>query len=943
MTDDKTQAVVVLKPGANFKQYEVQSKLGSGGMGEVYLARDRQLDRLVALKFIPANLLADEEVRRRFIQEARAAARLNHPNIITIYEVAEDHGHLFIAMEYVDGVSLKELIQNGGLDEEQIVELMCQLCDGLSAAHKAGMIHRDIKPLNILIDKHNRIRILDFGLARIEGDHRLTQTGVTMGTVNYMSPEQAEGQDVDYRSDVFSVGIILYEMLTGKLPFTGKSIPAILHALLHFTPPDLKSLKPELDDKWQPIVSRLLAKVPDDRYQDLSVLRSELQPVTNRTSAFSISRLAIEQSRAIKSGVQSLAVLYLRNLGGSEDEFLCYGITEDLIVDLTRIGTVRVASMRSIMKFKDSDADLSEIARALDVGLILDGSIMKSSPLVRVSAQLVDVESGENLWAQRWEESVENLPRIKQALAAGVTEALRLGQTILKRAEVLHGDAENAAAYEYYLKAKYTFETKQAPGDIDIALGLYALALKEEPGLLAARVGMAEIMFYNADYASARIELETALHDARKHQSRAEEAQILRLSARLYAKQSNWPEAESFAREAVDISKATKDPAGEIAALTILISIVQPQSKFDDALGYFERILEISRELDDQDAIAEALKNMGVTYSRKGEYERAMVLYDESFELARKRGNLSLQASVLSNTGNILFFKGELDAAAEKYRAALNLAKKINNVELTPRQEMNLGLIHLMQGRNREGLELLSSAAEAFKESGDQSAYALAQVNACQARLTLGEIDEAITSGQSALSIARSIGHPLAEADALLQLGSAHFFNRDLDAAETHFHEAMLVSEQHGITRNAAHLHLALVSLAIYRGEYASCRAHASAALAIARELGDKTSLAMARAGLAAAEAWEGLYHSGLRQLRDAVRALDSIGHQQSLFQLRALLGYVLMAKGRTETERAEGTRLVEDVLHEAERQGFAPEVKFAEEVLAWRLPGLSQ
>ncbi len=929
--DDATRTIFLVKPGAVISHYEITDKLGSGGMGDVYLARDRNLGRQVALKFLPDHLSADSSFRDRFTREARAAASLSHPNVVTIYEVGEVNERVFMAMEYVDGTTLRELMDKGELSLDDCLDIVMQVCDGLAAAHAFRTVHRDVKPLNILVDRTRRVRILDFGLAKTEGDQQLTQAGVTLGTVSYMSPEQGAGREIDHRSDIFSLGVVLYEMVTGKLPFHADNMPATIHSILHDHPPTLVSCKADLPHALQAIIDRALAKSPDDRFKDLGEFRKELVKV--RRGPESTQTVAIATMPA-KAAVKSLAVLYLKNLGSPDDEFISYGITEDLIVDLTRLGKVRVASMRSVMKYKDSDADLEEIAEKLNVGLILDGSIVKTAEAVRVSAQLVDVESGENVWAQRWEEAPGSLPRIKQALAEGISAALEVGQTIMMKAQVGSPETSNAGAYENYLKAKYSFDNKQTRSDVDIALGLYALALREDPNLLAARAGLAEIMMYNGDFASARIELESALRAADEQDRESEKSEILRLLARTFVRQSDWTEAMRYAEEAVELARSRGDLAGEAAGLGIIISILQPQAKCEEAIGHFDRVLEISRELDDQDELAEALKAMGVAFSRNGEYDQAMGLYEESMAIAEERGNLSLQASCQSNIGNIHFFKGELDSALAHYRSSLEMAEKINDKALASRQQLNMGLVQLMSGKYREGLKLLVNAAEEFRRTGDQGTYAMALVNMSQARLTLGEIDQAISDAQEALEIARKINHPLVETDALVQLGSSHFFLREIETAVDYFQQALDIAEKSNITRSLAHIHLALVNVCLYCENFKQCRHHATKALAISREIGEKTATILSNAGLAAVEACEGLYHSGIRQLQAAYKGIERTGNVQMTVQLKALLGQILLKHGKSERDSSDGKRMLDEALVTANDIGLAPEKKLIEEII---------
>jgi len=929
--DDTTRSVAILGPGTVISHYEIIRKLGAGGMGEVFLARDTNLDRKVALKFLNPSLASDPVFRERFMREARLAAAFNHPNIITVYEVAECDERVFIALEYIEGSSIRELIDQKKLTLETTLNYMNQICEGLHAAHSSRLIHRDIKPANIIVDTANRVRILDFGLAKAEGDMQLTQAGTALGTVSYMSPEQAQGQESDHRGDIFALGVILYEMLTGCLPFKGDNIPATLYAITHTSPLQLAEFNPSLPANLQSVIEKALAKTLDQRYQSAAALRDDLKGGMSRAEVSSTITGTVE----IKPAVKSLAVMYLRNLGSEDDEFLCYGLTEDLIVDLTRIGAIRVAPMRSVMRFKDSDADLPEIAARLNVSMVLDGSIMKSGNVIRISAQLVDIASDENLWAKRWEESFDNLPRVKKDLADGISQALQLGQTVIARAQMDQPVAGDAEAYEFYLKAKFHFSHKKDKTDVDIAMGLYNLALREDPDLLAAEIGIAEIMMYNGDFGDARKELEQALKKARDTDRRADEASILKLLAGLHARQSEWSQAQEFAEKALVIHRHINDMAGEASTLGTLISILQPQAKFDEAIQSFDRVLEISRHLDDREQTAEALKSMGIAYSRKGDYERALDLYNECLDIATREDNLVLQASCTSNIGNVYYFRGEFDQAFGQYSRALTIADRLGDRALVARQNLNMGLIKMQSRDHRAGAQLLRSAAEIFKSLGDRSTYAMALVNESQAQLSMGNVDQAIESATTGYSIGCEINNPLVQSDALVQLGSANFFNRNINKAVECFQEALHIAENSNITRNVAHIHLALVNICFYCKEYEKCRNHATRALSIAREIGDKTALLQSNAGLAAISACEGLFNTGLKQLQDAYSETEHIGNHQMSIHLKALLGEVLRNHGKTPADKEEGMTYLDQALEMARNDNLAPEIKLIEEIIA--------
>lgn len=943
---DRTTAVVVLAPGAVISRYQIVSRLGVGGMGEVYLADDTTLKRRVALKFLAPNLATDPVIRERFMREAQSAAALNHPNIITIYEVSEFQQRVFIAMEYVEGRTLRDMIDQGQLTTEFALQIAIQLCDGLQVAHSKGYVHRDIKPLNIIVDPTNRVRILDFGLAKAVGDMQLTQAGFTLGTVQYMSPEQAQGQETDHRSDIFAAGIVLYEMLTRKLPFQKPNLPATIYSIVHEEPPPMSSHVAGLRAELQQIVSKAMTKDLATRYQHIGEMGADLRKLVGfeqtmpglSTAAMLSSNALSSATMAVQPKTKSLAVLVLQNLGSEDDDFISYGITEDLIVDLTRIGTIRVAPMRSVAKYKDSDAELSDIAAKLNVSYVLDGSIHKRSNGIRVSAQLVDVGDGSNLWAERWEEPLENLPLIKRSLASGISQALHIGQTIVRAVDVGKPEAEDAEAYEQYLKGKYTFEHKKDKSDVEIALSLYRKALKKEPALLAAKAGIAEVLMHQGQLSEARTELASALAEAQQKGLRAEQAYFLRLQAKVHLQRSEWEAGYTAASQSLKLAQELGDLSGEGETLGVMISILQPQGKFDEALLLFDRVLEISRQLNDHDKLAEALKNMGIAYSRKGDYSRALGLYDESLELARSSENMALQANCLSNIGNVYFFKGDWDAAQKHYTEALAIATRLDDKAGIAKQTLNVGLVQIQRGSYREGLGMLHTAAATFETLGDKTNYGLMLVNISQLWLTLGEIEQSREAAEAALRIGQEINHPLVESAGNHRIAAVHMYLHEWDRANEYLHRALEIARAAKMNRNIGGLELLSAELHYHKKEYPYSRKHAERAMAVAREIGDKPTLCLSEAYAAVLTAAEGLYNAGVRQLRQQQAVAKDLGDPELLLQVETLLGDLLFCSGKP-ADQQEGKQLLEAALAYATKKELSPDIKRINGILASATP----
>ena len=355
----------------------------------LFRSEDTELNRKVALKFLPPHLCQDADCRARFKREAQAAAKLGHSNIVAVHEVGEFHGRPFFAMELVEGRPLDKIVSEDRLDESEIVDLALGICNGLRKAHESGVIHRDIKPSNIIVDRDNIPRVLDFGLAAIRDSDKLTQTGSTLGTIGYMSPEQVAGRAVDARSDLFSLGVVLYEMITGVNPFRRDNQAATLKAISEDVPKPLESYRSGISGELQRIVNKLLEKKPEFRYQTADELSADLK----RCQSSPISQTSSEKS---------IVVLPFENLSPDPDQdYFSDGLTEEVISDLSGIAALRVISRSSAMTFKGTKKKVPDIAREVNVRYVLEGSVRKAGNNLRITAQLIDAPADAHIWADR--------------------------------------------------------------------------------------------------------------------------------------------------------------------------------------------------------------------------------------------------------------------------------------------------------------------------------------------------------------------------------------------------------------------------------------------------------------------------------------------------------------------------------------------------------------
>jgi non-specific serine/threonine protein kinase len=465
--------------------YKILEKIGEGGMGVVYKTEDTKLKRIVALKFLPPELTRDPQAKKRFLQEAQAAAALDHPNICTIHEINEFEGQMFIVMAYIKGPSLKERIAHGPIKVAEALDISTQVAEGLWAAHEKGIIHRDIKPANIMLPEKGPAKIMDFGLAKLAWAADLTKTVGTMGTLGYMSPEQARGDAVDHRTDIWSLGVVLYEILAGQLPFIGEEMQGIVYSILNKEPAPLTSIRPDIPRLIVQVVTKALEKDPSRRYQNIQEL---------------IQDLKAPAPFIFPKPEKSIIVLPFENMSPDpEQEYFSDGLTEEIITDLSQVHDLLVISRSSAMTFKGTKKTIPEIARAVNVRYVLEGSVRKAGNNLRITAQLIDSSTDAHLWAEKYAGTLDDIFDIQEKVSRSIVDALRLTLTPDEKRRITERPINNPLAYEYYLKARQEI-LKFTEEGINRALQhlQHGLDIVGENALLLAGMGYAYYQYVNA-------------------------------------------------------------------------------------------------------------------------------------------------------------------------------------------------------------------------------------------------------------------------------------------------------------------------------------------------------------------------------------------------------------------------------------------------------------
>jgi len=562
--------------GHTISHYKILEKLGEGGMGVVYRCEDTKLKRTVALKFLSSSLSTDAEGKERFIHEAQAASSLDHSNICTVHDVVDaDDGQTFIVMAYYEGETLKEKIARGQMGSEEAQAITLQIARGLAKAHAKGIIHRDIKPANVLITRDGVVKILDFGLAKLVGQLGLTRTGSTLGTFAYMSPEQVRGEEVDHRTDLWSLGATLYEMLAGKPPFRGDHEAALVYEILNTAPPSLRQYRPDAPEHLQMLVSKLLQKDRAMRISSAEILVQELsRPQTPAPGS---------------APGNSIAVLYFENMSSEHDtDYFCAGITEDIITDLSGIKSLRVVPRNDVLPFRNKDVNIRQLGEAVRANYVLEGSVRKAGNRIRITAQLTDVRAGYHIWAERFDRLLEDIFDLQNEVARRIVDALQLSLTESDKAALTKRPTDDLRAYDFYMRGKDLI-SRRGRRNAELSIQMFERSISIDPDFVQALSGLSEacshmFTWYDGDQKWL--------------------ARILELSEKAL----------------------TLDP-GSIEAHLALGSVYFHQKRFDEAQRIFEKLIR------ENPGFYEGFLWLGMISDLTGEYEYAVRCYTRATEV----------------------------------------------------------------------------------------------------------------------------------------------------------------------------------------------------------------------------------------------------------------------------------------------------------------------
>ncbi|MGB6034610.1 MAG: protein kinase [Bacteroidota bacterium] len=796
--------------GKIISHYRILEQLGVGGMGVVYKAEDTKLKRTVALKFLPPEMTRDPDAKERFIREAQAASSLQHNNICTIHGIDEtEEGQTFIVMDLYEGETLKDRFESRPPEISQAVDLFKQIAEGLASAHAKGIVHRDIKPANIVVTSGGVAKILDFGLAKLSGEAGVTKVGTTVGTAAYMSPEQAQGEEVDARSDLFSLGAVAYELLSGQRPFKGEHEPALLYSIVNQPARPMREVKPEVPEGLEKIVGKLLEKSQDHRYQGAAEVVAELEDLKHQlrtgTAPVQVQERKSWPKLPILAGVivlllallsvvyhlffspaevderRSIAVLPFENLSAEEEnKYFSDGMTEDIIAALSKVEGLKVISRTSVMQYKNVNMPARTIGEELDVATILEGSVRRQSDRVRIVAQLIDTRTDEHIWTNTYDRELEDIFEVQSDVARSIATALKAELTPDDQRALQKKSTENLSAYDVYLKGR-DYYRRYNEGDNASAIRLFKRALQLDTTYALAFAGLGDAYAQSVGkFGYEVIYLDSAEDASRKGLAVDPECTEAHKALGLtFYYRGRIRESLRENQEAVRINPNYDPAVGNIGWAYLYLG------KPEEALPWMRKNVSLSPTL------AITWTGLGDAYRILEEHHNALESYDRAFELqpgflwayrgligslldqgrtddARGHAEKLLESlpddySAIGWAGDVAMFGGDYEKAEQYYSRLGGQSTRPDFFDVTALPpEIHLAHIYMSAGRTGEAEQILeqkSREALAALEEGDERArirYEMAAINALRGEQAeaLEWLQKAIESGWRKYSLA---------------------------------------------------------------------------------------------------------------------------------------------------------------------------------------------